>query len=276
MHAHSALSPFSSVTIKASVLSMQARILDDSDLIDKFRFVGGGCCVDSKGEQYDYLGYLGGFTLEACQVNCITAMNDISSTLRGIESDENDCYCLFDNDAVHTIPAEASKRDATKSGTGGIETTYDCFPWGGSCYKYRGTSPTPSTNTTNAITLAPEPSATPPTSPMITLAPPTRKPLSTPDPTTPMPSTLDPTILPTVAPTHLPSTSPPTAMPTNKNTASEPAVTPCKNCRTPKPSSSQVRNRFFSLSKVPYFLQYLVFSSIAKLFCLDLFLILEY
>ncbi len=126
---------------------MQARILDDSDLIDKFRFVGGGCCVDSKGEQYDYLGYLGGFTLEACQENCITAMNDISSTLRGIESDENDCYCLFDNDAVHTIPAEASKRDATKSGTGGIETTYDCYNWGGSCYKYKGknyTTPPPS------------------------------------------------------------------------------------------------------------------------------------
>jgi hypothetical protein len=137
-----------------------AKTIQSPNTADIFQFVGQGCCRDWNTGFYDYSYYVGPLTVEGCESQCIAAMSEIGSPLRGFTrgsgKDESDCYCYFDDAVITDVPKGATSVGHDFSGKGEIkDSTMLCLLPLGQCYRYLSrecpSSITPTTD--DSITL---------------------------------------------------------------------------------------------------------------------------
>jgi hypothetical protein len=118
-----------------------ANTIHSPNITGSFQLVGQGCCRDWSAGFYDYSYYVGPLTVEGCESQCIAAMAEIGSPLRGFSrgsaKEESDCYCYFDDAAITNVPVAATSVGHDFSGKGEIkDSTMLCLLPLGQCYRY--------------------------------------------------------------------------------------------------------------------------------------------
>lgn len=113
---------------------------------DTLTLVGTGCCVSFEDQYYDFVYYADKLTVDECESKCISAMNEINSPLQGIQrgstEDKSNCYCLFDDGVLTSVPNCASAVRDDLSGVGEVKsssTYWTCYATDGECYRYQST-----------------------------------------------------------------------------------------------------------------------------------------
>jgi hypothetical protein len=106
-----------------------------------FIYVGSGCCNDWDENLLDYVYFVGPLTVEQCEDKCISVRDEINSPLRGFErgttADESDCFCIFDDEVISSVPDGASNVYTGNSGKGEVKSsTSACSIPFGQCYRY--------------------------------------------------------------------------------------------------------------------------------------------
>jgi hypothetical protein len=106
-----------------------------------FYYVGIGCCNDWDGNLLDFVYFVGPLTVEQCEDKCISVRDEINSPLRGFErgttADESDCFCIFDDEVISSVPDGASNVYTDNSGKGEVKSsTSACSIPFGQCYRY--------------------------------------------------------------------------------------------------------------------------------------------
>lgn len=113
---------------------------------DSFIYVGNGCCQSADNKFYDYSHYAYLISREECKIKCISVMNEINSPLRGFMRDSSeekaDCYCIFDDGVISSVPDCVSSVWTDGSGVEEVKdsTVYDgCEINYGECWRYDST-----------------------------------------------------------------------------------------------------------------------------------------